>query len=373
MQTIPRIHFAPVGDAARSPRFYPSPNFTVSRLQAFRLSLLNCCLLVMACIQTQSAANAQITKSSLTMTRVYKGHTGKVLGVAFSPDGKTIASVGDQTLRLWDVGSRTDGQPHPAIKVVQDGKAFCVSVAFSPDGSKVVVSASTGEVAVYKTGGAEPVLEKRLTDSKTLVSALAFEPAGKWLATGGQTTSTVRIYDASRPEFPLAGKMENGNRFLFGLAFSPDGKTLTVGVAQRVFFWDVSQAPFTQKREYEWPKEGRSPRYSRDGQLLCIAEGNLVRVLKAATQEPVGTLEGHGDKVIAVDFSPDGRLLASGSYDRSLRLWSVKDCQQLAAAEGLDGVDAALAFSPDGHWIASAGNGAIVRLFKVSTNPAEPK
>jgi WD40 repeat protein len=108
--------------------------------------------------------------------------------------------------------------------------------------------------------------------------------------------------------------------------------------------------------------------FSPDGQLLASASrDNTVRLWNWATGEPVQLLKGHGSLVNAVAFSPDGQLLASASWDNTVRLWNPATGEQVQQLEGHGNSVNAVAFSPDGQLLASASRDNTVRLWNWAT------
>jgi WD40 repeat protein len=200
-------------------------------------------------------------------------------GVAFSPDGKTLATTSlRDKVRLWDLET---GQ---VLQTIEIADTNVMHVAFSPDGKILAAggmardpNAQKGEVTLFDlaTGGA-----KRTLTGHIQVRAIAFAPDGKTVAASG---SGVKLWDVATGE--LQHTLSKG--VPMGIAFSPDGKTLAVATVLGEDKGDVTL----------WD--------TRSGKLRQA-------------------LEGHEHMVYAVAFSPDGRTLASGSRDQTIRLWKPK-------------------------------------------------
>jgi roadblock/LC7 domain-containing protein len=206
------------------------------------------------------------------LVRTLTGHTYGVHGVAFSPDGKLLATTSDDgTARLWDAATGH------AIRTLT-GHAFPVqAVAFSPDGKLLATASDDKTARLWDTATGHAV--RTLTGHAGAVQAVAFSPDGRLLATASWEKK-ARLWDAATGH--AIRTLTGHGYFLSAVAFSPDGKLLATA--------------------------------SRD---------KTARLWDAATGHAIRTLTGHAGAVGAVAFSPDGKLLATASFDGTARLWTL--------------------------------------------------
>jgi WD40 repeat protein len=226
-------------------------------------------------------------------------HVGHVGAVAFSPDGKTLASGGSEHVRLW----------HP----------------------------DTGK-------------ELRRWRMPGWVSALAFSRDGKVLAVGLRHAGVVLLDPSSGRELDRFGQLW---RDTVALAFAPDGKTLAVGCAATVVFWDVATGTKIRHLE-DYLHEMRAVAFAPSGKTLAVACDHGVTLWAPATGELIRTVT--KKRALSVAFSPDGARLATTDEEGGVVLWAADTGQELRHFPRLHGTASCVAFSPDGKTVASGGS-----------------
>jgi WD40 repeat protein len=264
--------------------------------------------------------------------------------LAFSPDGSRLATGGlDERAEFWDV---TTGESVGGLDLVR----LVTSVAFSPDGGLLVCGCAEydtppqGAVELWRVG-ADPAesrvnllrgIEKTYGWPLGPVLALAFAPQRPLLAVGTEfhrvalwDVAAARLLAVLGPAGPVRG-----------LAFAPDGATLAVAAGYSVRLWDVATACELGKVQ---------------GQLLQAA----------ASRAEVGNLQGHRGTVTSLSFSRNGRLLATASKDRTVRLWDVADRRERAAFDWEIGQVYAVAFAPDGMTAAAGGKSGKIVIWDI--------
>ncbi|HXT35495.1 MAG TPA: WD40 repeat domain-containing protein, partial [Chloroflexota bacterium] len=254
------------------------------------------------------------------------------------------------------------------------------AVAFSPDG-KLLAAGSWNDARttawLWNAGTRRPI---NLPSSyQTYVNAVAFSPNGKILAALGGN-GDVQLWDVPHRQLlavSLVGTLTRG----WTVAFSPDGKTMAVGGCELtdsdgictnggIDLWDVA------RQQLLWhPLTGaldsvNSVAFSPDGKILASgSRDGTVQLWDMASRRPLGApLRGHTSTVNSVAFSPNGALLASGSEDTTVRLWDVAtrkpDGPPLRGH--VDQVES-VAFSPDGSVLASGADDRTIRLWDVAS------
>lgn len=259
------------------------------------------------------------------LAEALKGHGGKVRSVAISPDGRTLATgAEDRTARLWEIAT---GRQRA---VLQTGSDWVLPVAFSPDGRRLAAG-GTGRSAVWDVTSGEVVWKMERGSS-----ALAFSHDGRAIAESDVGTPTT-LYDVESGQ-RLGGVAGGG----YAMALSPDGRLLagTSNIDNKVSIYNVASGGLLRTLSGNWA-EIDCLAFSSDGRTVAAgAVDQTVRLLDAWGQKPPRILSGHTGWVLGLAFSPDGRTLASGSDDGTVRLWDVGSGKELGSLVSFD----------DGSW-----------------------
>jgi WD40 repeat protein len=310
----------------------------------------------------------------------FRRHSGYVTAVAFSSDGKRVATgSADHTVMVWDAASGevllTLSAPYVSIDASFGSYAPINGVAFSPDGARLAV-ASWDTAKVWDSANGKEQLT--LHDSK-FVTAVTFSPDGRRIATGN-TEPTTRLWDAvtgselmTLRAYPTVEKGLLSTPSISVLAFTADGTRLAAGGSKvTMSVWDLSTGRELPALRGQL-NEVKSVAFSADGKRLAAVVANsdhTAEVWDTVSGKKALTVTGHSDYVDSVAFSPDGKLLATGSWDKTAKLWDAEIGQELATLYGHSDSVEAVAFSPDGARLATASRDTTAKIWDM---PGEPE
>jgi WD40 repeat protein len=284
-------------------------------------------------------------------------HSQGVKSLALSPDGGILVTAGqpEKCARLWRVAT---GQLIRELPL----DAALSALAFSPSGKTLATASAVGTVRLWeaKTGQAIGAVGKH----QGIVLELVFWPDGRALATAS-FDGTARLWDAARLK-PLA-TMQHDSKVL-AAAFHPGGRALaTAGVDRTVRLWDAATGkPIGQALRHEATVIRLA--FSPDGsRILTVSQDYAARLWDARSGAPIGKPLQHDHVIYAIAFSPDGKIAATASNDRTARLWDAATGQPIGPPLEHFGSVRMVAFRPDGKRVITADNEGTARIWEATT------
>lgn len=304
----------------------------------------------------------QVADGKQLLTR--KANQGWVWSMTFSPDGRLLASSANQMVNLWDV------QTGQCLQTLEDCTERVFSLAFSPDGCLLASGSEDHLIRVWsvKTGQLLQVLVGHTDEVRSVAFApqrYAHSPQGHFLASGGYDR-TARLWDVNTGQ--CLQVLTGHTHWVWSVAFSPDGYLLATSSSDRTIkLWDSSSGHCLKSLSGH-SQPVRTVAFGPNGQTLASgSDDRSIRLWNQRSGECLRVLSGHTSWISSVAFSPNGDLLASGSEDQSVRLWDSYTNLCLRTLRGHGNGVWSVAFSSQGATLASGSQDRIVRVWNSQT------
>ncbi len=289
-----------------------------------------------------------------------EGHDDRISYAAYAPSGERIATAGlDKTVRIWDASTGDE------LEVLRGHSDIVYSVAFSPDEKRLVSTSADKTVRVWSLGGEHA--SRQLEGHEDVVACVAISPDGETAVTGGED-STVLGWDLETGRQLFA--IDAHEAAIWAVAYSPDGKKIATGSYDKTIrLWDAqTQEQLRLIESADWVS---GVAFSPDGRTLYSSGKDAVATAwDVETKKMLRRFEGHSQWVNYPKVSFDGKLLATSSDDRTVRLWSTRTGEPLIVLDTREGL--ALDFAPGGDAIVIGDKerAHIYPLARLGTEPA---
>ncbi|MBI5954914.1 MAG: PD40 domain-containing protein [Chloroflexi bacterium] len=304
------------------------------------------------------------------------GHTSRVVSLAFNPESKILAS-GDSgnKIILWNVADRKiTGELTNDFATPVNNQ---INIIFSPDNETLAVGGCRTKNTRLECVQSEIVfwdlqtkksVDVLFTSHTGEIQSMAISSDGKFLISGS-TDGTIILWDL------LTRRPINQPLDAFGsvnsLAFGPDNKTFASTGSGGIILWNVDINHFIYQPLTDHSHSYRTVAFSPDDKLVTSgSDDDTIILWDVATRQPVGQpLRGHSSWVSSVAFSPDGKILASGSDDNTIILWDVASRQPIGQPlKGHSSWITSVAFSPDGKILASGSGDHTIIIWDIDTH-----
>jgi len=336
-----------------------------------------CLILVLAAFASGNELGTTRADEPVKEKATLKGHTEVVVSLAFSPDGKSLASgSGDNSIKFWDLS--TGKNTSTLTKVAE---YWVVSLAFSPNGKTLAVGngGNTVKLLDIDMGKWTNLIEE---ESQYASPMVVFSPDGKILASGGRCMKDIKLWDVAtgKNKATLEGYDEYG---ITALSFTSDGKTLaTMGCHDGLKLWDVATGKIKSELKIE---DCACAAFSPDCKTLAagtfedldevngrkvVKKPAYVKLWEVSSGKELAALK-HSNTAWQLAFSPDGKLLVSEDWNDNfcLRVWNVSTRKEISTINGYRGKDdhrPYCTFSPDSKMILICGEDKTIKFWDVS-------
>ncbi len=300
----------------------------------------------------------QVGVEDRSLLMVFAGHAGEVRSVAFSPDGtKVLTGSSDGTARLWEM---TSGK---VLATLNGHSDWVTSVACSPNGEKIVTGSYDRTAQIWETASGKLLVSLEAHTDR--VMSVAFSPNATKALTGSDDM-TIRLWDTASGN--LITTLEGHSGGVWSVRFSPDGTRLLTGSSDGTArLWNAESGKLLATLEGHTGAV-RSVVFSPDGtKVLTGSNDRTARLWETESGQLPVTLISHTDMVTSVAFSPDGTKVLTGSIDQTVQLWEAKSGNQLAMLKGHTGGIRSVAFSPDGTKVLTGSDDRTARLWETAS------
>ena len=289
------------------------------------------------------------------------GHSGLIYAIAFSPDGKKIASCSaDQTIKIWETDSGNE------LFTLKGGKETTFNISFSPVSNIFASGSHDNTVRIWNADSGKEI--NTLEGHEDAVVSVSLSPDGNKLASGAASGDrTIKIWDID------SGKnlrtLEGHENAVWSVAFSSDGKIIASGSHDSaVIVWDTDSGKNLVTLEGH-ENAVRSVVFNPDGKTIASgSDDKTIRIWNVQTRKLLHILEGHTARVVSCVFTPDSQLLVSKASDNTIRLWRTDTWQTVAIVyePSANEWPPQLSFHPSKHILAAHGeNDMVIKLWEL--------
>jgi WD40 repeat protein/serine/threonine protein kinase len=286
-----------------------------------------------------------------------RGHTYRILSVAFSPDGRRIATSSlDHSAKVWDASTGIN------VATLEGHAEGVLSVAFSPDGERIVTGSADATMKLWPVTGINKSII--LQEPGKEILSLAFSPDGTSLVTGCADGS-ARAWDVAsgQSRFSLKGHAAA----ITSVGWSADGRRVATGSSDHTAeVWEAAngQELFPLKGH---PDEIECLALSADGRWILTGGADGAKLWDASTGKERLPIKGHSNPVLSVAFSPDSQTVVTASNDGTAKLWTIVGARLLRSFQGHQASLLTVAFSPDGRRIVTGSEDGTANVWEIAS------